>query len=115
MVYTLIVHLKAKDAPSADLIAAKLIEAATVYRKDKEQLGWMVHRDPKDPLKFAIIERFVSEASQKYHLENPYWLTFDPYVIPLLDGPMDLTRWEELPVSVPNQDSAEYTLAKLSA
>ena len=40
--------------------------------------GWLVHRDPKNPLKFAIVERFESEASQKYHLENPYWLTFDP-------------------------------------
>ncbi len=40
--------------------------------------GWLVHRDPKDPLKFAIVERFENEASQKYHLENPYWLTFDP-------------------------------------
>jgi quinol monooxygenase YgiN len=37
-----------------------------------------VHRDPVNPLKFAIVERFESEASQKYHLENPYWLTFDP-------------------------------------
>ncbi|SGY61595.1 BQ5605_C007g04573 [Microbotryum silenes-dioicae] len=103
MVYTIIVHLKAKDLDSAEKIAWKLVDAATVYRKDKEQLGC----DPKDPLKFAIVERFVNEASQKYHLENPYWLTFDPYVIPLLDGPMDLTRWEELPVPEPNQNSFE--------
>ncbi len=27
------------------------------------------------------------------------------YVIPLLDGDMDLTRWEEMPVPTPNQDS----------
>lgn len=27
------------------------------------------------------------------------------YVIPLLDGEMDLTRWEEMPVPTPNQDS----------
>jgi hypothetical protein len=25
-----------------------------------------------------------------------YWKTFDPYVIPLLAKPMDLTRWEEM-------------------
>ncbi|SCZ89255.1 BZ3500_MvSof-1268-A1-R1_Chr1-1g01061 [Microbotryum saponariae] len=130
MVYTIIVHLKAKDLDSAEKIARKLVDAATVYRKDKEQLiyavslmpcdralwtssqlftedGWFTGTDPKDPLKFAIVERFVNEASQKYHLENPYWLTFNPYVIPLLDGPMDLTRWEELPVPEPNQDSFE--------
>lgn len=34
--------------------------------------------------------------SQKYHLDNPYWKTFDPYVVPLLDRPMDLRRHEEL-------------------
>ena len=68
----------------------------------------------------------MSEESQKYHLsvrlcysrklsalaksrrsQNPYWLTFDPYVIPLLDGDMQLSRWEEMDVSVPNQDSFE--------
>jgi hypothetical protein len=37
--------------------------------------------------------------SQKYHLENPYWKTFDPYVVPLLDKKMDLRRHEELDTS----------------
>ena len=37
--------------------------------------------------------------SQKYHLENPYWQTFDPYVVPLLAKPMDLRRHEELDTS----------------
>ncbi|CAE6532539.1 unnamed protein product [Rhizoctonia solani] len=70
--------------------------------------AWLVHRDPKDPLKFAIVERFMNEDSQKYHLENPYWATFDPYVQPLLSHPIheNLTRWEELDVPVKNQDSA---------
>ncbi len=38
----------------------------------------------------------VHFKSQKYHLENPYWKTFDPYVMPLLEKPMDLRRHEEL-------------------
>ena len=37
--------------------------------------------------------------SQQYHLNNPYWKTFDPYVLPLLDKPMDLRRYEELDTS----------------
>lgn len=37
--------------------------------------------------------------SQKYHLENPYWKTFDPYVVPLLEKPMDLRRFNELDTS----------------
>ncbi|SCV71494.1 BQ2448_3082 [Microbotryum intermedium] len=128
MVYTIIVHLKAKDLDSAEKIAWKLVDAATVSRKVD---GWCTGTNPKDPLKFAIVERFVNEASQKYHLEvrallsadeifqsvlagdrssrahNPYWLTFDPFVIPLSDGDLDLTRWEELPVPEPNQHSFE--------
>ena len=94
----------------------KLVEAAAVYRKDKETLDWHVMQDPKvtssdagrlsnpltsassaqDDTKFAIVERYEQESSQQYHLNNPYWKTFDPYVIPLLAKPMDLTRWEEM-------------------
>ena len=33
---------------------------------------------------------------RRYHLENPYWQTFDKYVIPLLDKDMDLRRLNEL-------------------
>lgn len=35
----------------------------------------------------------------RYHLENPYWQTFDKYVIPLLDRDMDLRRFNELDTS----------------
>ena len=35
----------------------------------------------------------------RYHLENPYWKTFDPYVKPLLEGDMDLRRNNELDTS----------------
>jgi quinol monooxygenase YgiN len=49
-----------------------------------------------DPQDFTIVERYENESSQKYHLENPYWKTFDPFVVPLLEKPMDLRRFEEL-------------------
>jgi hypothetical protein len=42
---------------------------------------------------------FFVLQSQEYHLNNPYWKTFDPYVIPLLEKPMDLRRFEELDTS----------------
>lgn len=32
-------------------------------------------------------------------MENPYWQTFDKYVIPLLDREMDLRRYNELDTS----------------
>lgn len=39
MVYTLTVHLYANEKPgSIDRIKAKLIEAARIYRKDKETI-----------------------------------------------------------------------------
>ena len=119
MVYTLTVHLYANDDPdSIPRIKAKLIEAARIYRKDKETIDWLVMQDVHDPKAFTIVERFENESvsvprplnyklwqwavalqSQKYHLENPYWKTFDPYVVPLLDKKMDLRRHEELDTS----------------
>lgn len=75
-------------------------------------------RDHRDPRAFTIVERYDNEdvslklahtpskspptsspQSQKYHLENPYWKTFDPYVKPLLDGDMDLRRYHEIDTS----------------
>jgi hypothetical protein len=38
-------------------------------------------------------------TADRYHLENPYWKTFDPYVIPLLEGDMDLRRYNEIDAS----------------
>ncbi|OLN86202.1 hypothetical protein CCHL11_04202 [Colletotrichum chlorophyti] len=100
MVYTITVHLHANDHPdSVDRLKAKLIEASRVYSQDRETVSWFVMQDVHDPRSFTIVERFETEASQKYHLENPYWKTFDPYVVPLLDRPMDLRRHEELDTS----------------
>ncbi|KAG2768486.1 hypothetical protein Pcac1_g20292 [Phytophthora cactorum] len=85
MVYTIVVHLYAKEGKEVEERATqpRLIEAS------------------QDPRKFCIVERYEHESSQKYHLENPYWKTFDPYVIPLLDKPMDLRRFNELDTSKP--------------
>ncbi|KAI1643746.1 hypothetical protein F4815DRAFT_473009 [Daldinia loculata] len=97
MVYTIVVHLRAK--PGADNIAklhAKLNEASAIYSKDRETISWFVMQSIHDPQEFTIVERFENEGSQKYHLENPYWKTFDPFVVPLLEKPMDLRRHEEL-------------------
>ncbi|KAH3919589.1 hypothetical protein HBI56_028700 [Parastagonospora nodorum] len=97
MVYTIVVHLYAK--PEAEAIAklkAKLVEASQVYSKDKETLSWFVMQDTVDPRAFTIVERYLKESSQQYHLNNPYWKTFDPYVLPLLEKPMDLRRLEEM-------------------
>jgi hypothetical protein len=63
MVYTLTVHLYANDKPdSIDRIKAKLIEAARVYRKDKETVDWIVMQDVHDPRAFTIVERFEQES-----------------------------------------------------
>jgi quinol monooxygenase YgiN len=96
MVYTITVHLRASSSSNIEPLKAKLIEAAQIYRKDKETVSWFVMQSVHDPRDFTIVERYENEGSQKYHLENPYWKTFDPYVKPLLEGEMDLRRFEEL-------------------
>nr|XP_031860459.1 uncharacterized protein CI109_004070 [Kwoniella shandongensis]KAA5527531.1 hypothetical protein CI109_004070 [Kwoniella shandongensis] len=94
MVYTIVVHLQALP-DKVEEVKQKLKEASEVYRKDQETIDWFVMQDPKDETKFCIVERYEKESSQQYHLNNPYWKTFDPYVVPRLANDMDLTRWEE--------------------
>jgi quinol monooxygenase YgiN len=86
-------------------LKSKLLEASSIYSKDKETLSWFVMQSVHDPRDFTIIERYENEGSQKYHLANPYWKTFDPAVLPMLEeikggnvngGKMDLRRNEEL-------------------
>lgn len=121
MVYTITVHMTAKSDPECiRKLKNKLIEASRVYSNDKEtvsscppciwrfntlshaeelQLSWLVMQSVFDSREFTIVERYEKESSQQYHLNNPYWKTFDPYVLPLLEKPMDLRRHEELDMS----------------
>lgn len=63
MVYTIVVHLYAKDDQDCiEKIKAKLVEASGVYSKDKETLSWFVMQDEKDPRKFCIVERYLKES-----------------------------------------------------
>lgn len=63
MVYTLSVHLYANDdAESIEKLRLKLIEAARIYRQDKETIDWLVMQDVHDPRAFTIVERFENES-----------------------------------------------------
>ncbi|KAF2807150.1 uncharacterized protein BDZ99DRAFT_522780 [Mytilinidion resinicola] len=120
MVYTIVVHLYAKDDPTAiSKLQFKLTEASQVYSRDRETVGWHVMQDISDPRKFTIVERYERESSQKYHLENPYWKTFDPFVMPLLEKPMDLMRFEELDPTlgshVAEESSADPSVGQMYA
>ncbi|KAN0060098.1 hypothetical protein ACQY0O_008071 [Thecaphora frezii] len=95
MVYTLICHAEVKPGFEQHMVD-KLREAAAIYKKTPETIDWLVHQDVKDPKKFAIVERFETEASQKYHLEEPYWATFNPAVEPWLAKPIEILRFNEL-------------------
>ena len=63
MVYSITVHLYANEHPdSIPRIKAKLVEAARIYRKDKETIDWLVMQDVNDPRAFTIVERFENES-----------------------------------------------------
>lgn len=63
MVYTLTVHLYCNTNPdSIPRLKAKLVEAARVYRQDRETVDWLVMQDVHDPRAFTIVERFETEA-----------------------------------------------------
>jgi hypothetical protein len=67
MVYTIVVHLYAKDDPTAIAkLISKLREASQVYSKDKETLSWFVMQDIKDQRAFTIVERYQQESVSIY-------------------------------------------------
>lgn len=63
MVYTIVVHLYAKDDPDAiSKLKDKLIEASQVYSKDRETISWFVMQDHQDERAFTIVERYQHES-----------------------------------------------------
>jgi quinol monooxygenase YgiN len=69
MVYTIVVHLYAKeDKECISKLSAKLVEASQIYSKDRETLSWFVMQDVSDPRKFTIVERYQHESVSSYHL-----------------------------------------------
>jgi len=61
--YTIVVHLYARDDPECiSKLSNKLIEASQVYSKDKETVSWFVMQDHKDPRAFCIVERYEQES-----------------------------------------------------
>lgn len=63
MVYTIVVHLYAKEGKEVEeKLRNKLIEASQVYSKDKETIGWHIMQDHKDPRAWCIVERYEHES-----------------------------------------------------
>lgn len=69
MVYTIVVHMRAKPDTVTQL-HAKLLEASAIYSRDKETVSWFVMQSVHDPQDFTIVERYEAESSQQYHLNN---------------------------------------------
>lgn len=44
----------------------------------------------------SLLSRELSRVLISQIWQNPYWKTFNPYVEPLLERPMDLRRFDEL-------------------
>ena len=66
MVYTIVVHLYAKDsAESISKVHNKLLEASDVYCKDRETIAWFVMQDHQDKRAFTIVERFEHESVRR--------------------------------------------------
>ena len=63
MVYTIVVHLYAKDsAETISKLHNKLVEASSVYSKDQETISWFVMQDHQDKRAFTIVERYEHES-----------------------------------------------------
>lgn len=76
MVYTIVVHLYAKDdEESLKKLTAKLIEASRVYSQDKETLSWHVMQSTSDKRAFTIVERYEQESVSTSRSRRWKWCT----------------------------------------
>lgn len=67
MVYTLTVHLTAKDDPSCiRQLRTKLIEASRIYSQDRETISWFVMQSVSDEREFTIVERYERESVSRH-------------------------------------------------
>lgn len=87
MVYTIVVHLYAKDSAEAiSALSAKLVEASQVYSKDHETLSWFVMQDVHDKRKFTIVERYLKESVRSL-------LTLFPFPLSLSYTPHSISQY----------------------
>ncbi|KAI8836038.1 hypothetical protein BJ741DRAFT_606607 [Chytriomyces cf. hyalinus JEL632] len=97
MVFTLVVHLYAKDdAAAIATLNNLLLEASQVYIKDAGTLNWYIMQDSKDKRAFTIVERYEQESSLQIHAANPFYKHFGATAGPLLDKPLEIRRFNEI-------------------
>ncbi|KAL4127889.1 hypothetical protein PRNP1_007001 [Phytophthora ramorum] len=97
MVYTIVCHLYAKEgAEIEEKIHKKLVEASSVYTKDKGTLDWHVMQDHADPRKWTIVERYEKKSSLKVHVSNSFYAAFGAYMAPLLSKKLEIRQFNEL-------------------
>ncbi len=74
MVYTIVAHLYTKvDPTSIEKVKNKLIEAAQIYRKDKETVQWEVMQEVGDPRAFTVVERYERESVSPWAVCSECW------------------------------------------
>ncbi|KAK1947369.1 hypothetical protein P3T76_001379 [Phytophthora citrophthora] len=101
MVYTLVVHIHAKEGKDVeDKIRNKLIEASQTYMKDAEVIGWHVMQDHVDTRKWTIVERYERQSSLEIHVANPYYAEFGAYMGQFVDA-QEISQYNELDTSKP--------------
>ncbi len=66
MAYVVIAHWTAKEGEE-DAVAAALAALTGPSRAEPGNLSYVAHRDPADPRRFVIYERYVDEAAYEAH------------------------------------------------
>ena len=97
--FLLMVELEAKPNRGAGVIDAWRAAAAPT-RKEPGNATYALHRDPGNPAKFVLWERWRSAAALDAHLETDYTKTLLSTWEPLLTGPPKVTVLRAVPAEV---------------
>jgi len=67
-----IAHLEAR-ADAVDVVASTLIDFVAQTQREPGALTYVVHRDPAQPTRFVVYERYINAAALADHMAAP-WL-----------------------------------------
>ncbi|MDD2503827.1 MAG: putative quinol monooxygenase [Clostridia bacterium] len=93
---TLTAKMKAKSGKEKTLIEECIKLAKEVREKEQGCLMYIPHVSQDDPSEILFVEKYSDQSAFDYHPTTAYFQAFASKIKDLLEGPMELQKYNEL-------------------
>jgi quinol monooxygenase YgiN len=69
---------------------------APMVRKDPGAITYVLNRHVEKPNQYFVYEKYDDEEALKYHGSTPHFQEFFKNIIPIMAGPIELNRYQEI-------------------